>query len=96
VAFFEGADFLNVAAPCTHAMQLFESPVYFEAYAHVLSCLQQTRDLPFRDNLVSILRVSVSCVKLTPSQLAGNCGIELTICFFLNFLQFERNGISPF
>ncbi len=56
VTFLNTDDFLNVAshflANNSSLSRLYESPVYFEAYRHVLSCLQQTTDIPFADNLI--------------------------------------------
>ena len=56
VTFLKSDDFLNVASIFldnrSMTLRLYESPAYFEAYRHVLSCLQQTADIPFADNLI--------------------------------------------
>jgi hypothetical protein len=56
VTFLKSDDFLNVTTHCLEndstICRLYESSVYFEAYRHVLSCLQQTTDIPFADNLI--------------------------------------------
>ena len=56
ITFLENADFLQVASHFQGngkvSAKLFESTVYYEAYCHVLSCLQMTAKVPFPENLV--------------------------------------------
>ena len=55
ISFLKSEDYLKVVALLPgkgNNFRLFESPVYFEAYSHVLSSLQQTINIPFADNLI--------------------------------------------
>ena len=56
ISFLINDDFLRVASHFLRngngEAELFESTVYYEAYRHVLSCLQMTRKVPFPEILI--------------------------------------------
>ena len=86
IAFFKAEDLLKVgsASPGNcRSFRLYESPVYYEAYCHVLACLQQTEDIPFRDNLIEANREV-----LAPSYLTGNAELNISALYTKNQLPY--------
>ena len=79
IAFFNSEDLLKVGSTSPgncRSFRLYESPVYYEAYCHVLTCLQQTDDVPFLDKLIEANREV-----LAPSYLTGNAELNISALY---------------
>ena len=80
IDFQKSDDFLKILSlargnKASH-LRLYESSVYFEAYCHILSCLQVTTDIPFSDNLIEGASLVV-----TPSFFDKKLEIDISVLF---------------